>query len=467
MARSPRLLVIGLDGSPPELLFGPLECAMPNLTALMRRGARAKLESADPPITIPAWPVMFTGVDPGTLGFYGFRHRTPGTYTETYVPNSSMLPVPTLWTILSETGRRVAVVGMPPGFPPPAVNGVYIADFLTPSGQATITYPASLRAEIESKFGPYRFDVVFRAHERVKLLEDIIEMTRQRFAISEYLLEKERWDVFALHEIGTDRFHHAYWKYFDRNHPEFVPGNPFEHSAERYYAEVDAGIGRLVRAMGDDTIVLVVSDHGAMRMDGCFCVNQWLIDEGYMVLKKPVATPTPIERAEVDWSRTRAWGAGGYYARLFLNLKGRDPMGMLSAKDAAKLTAEILDRLRSLKTPEGKPLTVDARDPRRIYRETRGDAPDLMLYFDDLRWRSAGSIGHPSWFLKENDTGPDDAVHSRDGIFVVAVPGRPGGVELPRQSILDVTPTVLRLLGEPIPAHIQGRPISALPANGP
>ena len=83
-----------------------------------------------------------------------------------YIPTSRDLPVPTLWQILSDRGRRVAVIGMPPGFPPPAVNGLYISDFLTPSDGPDTTYPSSLRDEIEREFGPYQFDVVFRTQER-------------------------------------------------------------------------------------------------------------------------------------------------------------------------------------------------------------------------------------------------------------------------------------------------------------
>ena len=89
-----------------------------------------------------------------------------------------------------------------------------------------------------------------------------------------------------------------------------------------------------------------------------------------------------------------------------------------------------------------------------------GDAPDLIAYFGNLRWRSAGTLGHPSLFLDENDTGPDDSVHSFEGVY--AISARPGESTGPaaERSILDVAPTILSWFGLPLPPHLQGKPIS-------
>ncbi|MCI4329531.1 MAG: alkaline phosphatase family protein, partial [Thermoplasmata archaeon] len=210
-----RLLLFGLDGVPPELLFDQLLPIMPNVRRLVERGVRAPLRTTDPPISVPAWPVMFTGVDPGTLGLYGFRHRRPHSYTEMYLPTSSDLPVPTIWQLLSARGRRVAVVGMPLGYPPPEVNGVYVSDFLTPGHAEVTTFPPELRADLDGPDGPYLFDIPFRSGDLARVAREIFEMTRRRFRFAERLYAREPWDVFALHEIGTDRLHHAFWKHFD------------------------------------------------------------------------------------------------------------------------------------------------------------------------------------------------------------------------------------------------------------
>ncbi|MCI4317354.1 MAG: alkaline phosphatase family protein [Thermoplasmata archaeon] len=458
--RPHRLLIIGLDSAPPEYLFDRCLPVMPNVRRLVRDGVHAALRSTDPPITIPSWPVMFTGVDPGTLGFYGFRHRLDHSYTRNYGPSSTLLPVPSLWRLMSDRGRRVCVIGMPPGYPPPPVNGYAISDFLTPEGSHDITYPASLREEIEGKYGPYRFDVTFRAAEREQLYRDIVQMTQTRFAIAEDLYSREPWDVFAIHEIGTDRLHHAYTKYFDPKHQDFVPGNPFERVCEEYYRIVDQCIGRLLARIDDQTLVVIASDHGSMPMLGCFCINQWLAEKGYLSIQGSVPAGTPLEKAKVDWSKTTIWGAGGYYARLFFNVKGREPLGIVDATDVGALAARVKRDLGQLTWSDGSPMKTEVIDPHTIYRKVTGDPPDLMVYFDELRWRSAGSIGHPSLYLRENDTGPDDAVHGFDGVFVAYDPTVKDGRSLPTLQVLDVMPTLLSIIGEPIPLHVQGKVVA-------
>ena len=433
---------------------------MPNVQRLLAKGVHSVLKSTDPPISIPSWPVMLTGVDPGTLGLYGFRHRKDRSYTETYGPTSKM-PVPSVWELFSSAGLRVCSIGMPPGYPPPALNGIAISDFLTPAGATNWTYPPELAREIEGRFGPYRFDVTFRAEERRQLYRDIVRMTQQRWAIAEELYTREPWDVFAIHEIGVDRLHHAYTKYFDPTHEAFVPGNPFEHVAEEYYAIVDECLGRLLANVPDDAVVVIASDHGSMPMAGCFCINDWLARNGYLAFRTPPTSPTPIEKAAVDWSKTRVWGAGGYYARLWFNVKGRDPQGIVEPGDVPALRARLLQELTAVPGQNGGPLGVEILDPLNRSVKVVGDPPDLMAYFAQLKWRSAGSVGHRELYLKENDTGPDDAVHSYDGVFALYDPEASGGHLLGPQEIRDVAPTLLALAGVTIPAHAQGRTIVA------
>ncbi len=292
-------------------------------------------------------------------------------------------------------------------------------------------------------------------------------MTRRRFEIAEALYTRESWDLFAIHEIGTDRLGHAFWKYVDPTHPRFVPGNEFEHAADEYFAQLDQWIGRLVSHIDSDTIVVIVSDHGMMPMKGCFCINQWLEQKGYLTLRHPPTRPgTPFEKAEVDWGKTKVWGAGGYYARLFFNVRGREKEGIVDPADLPALRAQLEQDLATLQEPDGAPLPTQILDPKTIYREMNGDPPDLMVYFDALRWRSAGTIGYPTNYLEENDTGPDDAVHGTEGIFIVYDPERTDGRTFPGIDAVDVLPTLLTAIGEEIPARLQGRPVlEALPRS--
>lgn len=440
--------------------------SMPTVRRLLERSRFGTLRSTDPPITVPAWAVMFSGMDPGSLGIYGFRHRRNGSYDDMYTPSSSMVPYPQVWDLLSQAGRRVAVVGMPPGYPPPSVNGVYVSDFLTPDQAKDFVRPPELAPEIQSiAQGEYMFDVLFRAEDRDRVEREVFEMTRRRFAVARHLWNKERWDFFAVHEIGPDRIHHAFWKYFDPTHPKYVTGSPFNSIAERYYRLLDEEIARFLELIPEDVNVWIASDHGSQAMEGCFCINDWLIQNGYLALKGSLPAPgSPLRADAVDWGRTRVWGAGGYYARLFFNVRGRERQGTVRSDEVPQLVRELNAGLSRVVAPDGRPLGVALLEPAKVYHQVRGDAPDLMAYFRDLRWRSAGTIGYRSLFLSENDTGPDDSVHSMEGFFLLYDPSAHDarGRRLPDQSILDVGPTLLSRLGLQVPAHVQGKPIAEL-----
>ncbi len=457
------MVVLGLDSVPPDLLFERFRSVMPNVARLIDRGRYGVLRSCDPPITVPAWSVIFSGMDPGSLGLYGFRHRRPRTYWSTYTPTPQMIPYPMVWEILSRLGRRVAILGMPPGYPPPKVNGIYVSDFLTPDGAKDFCYPLNLVDEILSVGGGYDFDVTFRADDRAKVGAELFRMTRQHWAVARHLFAKEPWDFFALHDIVPDRIHHTFWKFFDPRHPRYTPNSEFASTVGDYYAMLDQEIGSFLEAVPDESPILVLSDHGSQAMTGCFCVNQWLAEQGYLTIKNPVRVPgTPLEEAQVDWSRTTAWGAGGYYARIFLNVRGREPEGIVPKDRVEELVARLTRDLSGIKGPDGTPLGARVLSPRSIYKEARGDPPDLMVYFGELKWRSAGTLGHPGLFLSENDTGPDDSVHSLDGIFVVSSPGVHESTRLPDQRGIDIAPTILARMGVTVPASMQGRPIDAL-----
>ena len=310
--------------------------------------------------------------------------------------------------------------------------------------------------------GPF-FDVTFRIDDRATVAHEILEMTRRRWRVARHLWQKEPWDLFVVHDIGPDRVHHAFWKYFDPAHPKHPKGSELEGFATQFYQTLDSEVGSFLDGLGPDVRVLIVSDHGSQPMDGCFCVNEWLIQHGYLALKTP-APPAgiPLDKADIDWSRTQIWGAGGYYARLFLNERGREPQGTVAPSERTALIERLRADLDQVRTPNGELLGVRLFAPQETYREVHGDPPDLMAYFGETRWRSAGSVGHGRLFLDENDTGPDDAVHSFDGIIAYFDPQHPQKRDLGVQAILDVAPTLYRLMHAPAPDYLQGHPIAAI-----
>ena len=314
-----------------------------------------------------------------------------------------------------------------------------------------------MKGEIEGLVGDYMLDVPnFRTDEKDRLLRDIEEMTEKRFRVAEHLLETRPWDLFFMVEMGTDRIHHGFWRFFDPEHRLYEPGNRFEHAMLDYYRGVDEKLARLLRFADDDTAVLVVSDHGAKRIDGGICVNEWLRQEGYLVLKEEPTEPTRLTPEMVDWPRTTAWGEGGYYCRLFMNVAGREPEGLVPAERYEDVREELKRKLEALGDEHGRPIGTIAHRPEDLYDERKGVVPDLLVYFGELYWRSIGQVGTGSVHVFENDTGPDDANHAHEGLYVLAAEGVNGG-RGPDRDLRDIAPTLLTLLGERVPTEMEGR----------
>jgi predicted AlkP superfamily phosphohydrolase/phosphomutase len=451
---SGRVAVIGLDCAEPRLVFDRWREELPNLSRLMAAGTWGPLRSVDPPITVPAWSCMMTGRDPGELGIYGFRNRSKNDYTSLSVADSSAVQVDRLWDHFSRAGKHVIVVGVPQTSPPVPVNGELVSCFLTADPRKDpYTYPPALRAEIESIVGSYRVDV---RNDRDRILAEIYEMTEQRFTICRHLLDTRPWDFFMMVEIGLDRMHHAFWRFLDAEHPRHEPDHRYRDAIRNYYIYLDEEIGDLLERFDDDTTVLVVSDHGARPMQGAICINEWLVEEGYLVLEQSPQGPTPFADARVDWSKTRAWGEGGYYCRLCLNVAGREPQGIVSSSEYEPLLDELADRLQRLPGPDGKSIGTRTFRPQELWREQRGIPPDLIVYFGDLGWRSNGSLGHGRHWTYDNDTGPDDANHDRNGLCIVSGPG----VRAQRRedmAIYDIAPTILAQAGLPADDGMRGQ----------
>ncbi|MCK4444591.1 MAG: alkaline phosphatase family protein, partial [Thermoplasmata archaeon] len=280
-----KVLVIGMDCASPKLLFEEFIDDLPNIQGLMGKGVHGKLRTIIPPITIPAWLAMVTGKDAGKLGLYGFRHRKSNSYTDIWLATRDKLKDKALWHILGEHSLKSTVIGLPPSYPVESINGHIISGFMTPDTNRQFTHPPELKHEIEDLVGEYLFDVVFRTDEKDRVLEQIYEMTEKRFKVIRYLLENKEWALFFFVEIGLDRLQHGFWKYHDPTHHLHEPGNRFQSAIKDYYKYLDEEIGRLLEIIDDDTIVFIVSDHGAKAMKGCFCVNEWLVEQGYLKLR--------------------------------------------------------------------------------------------------------------------------------------------------------------------------------------
>ena len=179
-------------------------------------------------------------------------------------------------------------------------------------------------------------------------------MTRRRFQLARHLRDSRPWDFFMMVEMGPDRLHHGFWQYYDRSTPTTCPAPPTSRASATTTATLDAEIGALIDGLGDDTALMVVSDHGAQSMVGGICVNEWLIREGYLTLKEQPRRPAPVKPDMIDWPRTRVWGDGGYYSRIFLNVRGREPEGVVEPSEVEALRDELTAKLEALGDEQGE-----------------------------------------------------------------------------------------------------------------
>lgn len=501
-----RVLVLGIDCLTPKLVFDMWRRELPCISALIDEGIWGPLRSTDPPITVPAWASMLTGRDPGELGIYGFRkrHSHEPTASPSLVTGDDVR-FPWVWDVAGAAGLESLVIGVPPTWPPRRIRGRLVTDFLTPDTTVPFTWPGELADEVEDAAGgPYLLDAVGRAgQDPASLVERVREMTERRFKLLTSWLESSEPALAVMMEIGLDRLQHALWHHMDPEHVRYAgAGGPLEDALLDYHGLLDECIARALEAAGTDAHVLLVSDHGAQAMEGGVRINEWLRREGWLVVESgpngeaPDRLPwgTPLSRCRVDWRRSRAFAEGGYCGRVHLNVEGRSREWAVAAADYESEMDSLSRSIRSIAAPGGEgALNVRLHRPSVIYREVRGVAPDLMVYFDDLRFRALGTIGSvPSSAFEEalpapasqgrgaareallsmsrdpssvlfagNDIGPDGANHAMEGVFVLReAGGHRRGERRSNIRIYDVFSTVLRLLGLEAPDGVRGSSVT-------
>jgi len=458
-----RVLVIGLDSIPPQLLFDQWLDQLPTIKKLLSNSIYGPLKSCVPPITVPAWACMTSSKNPGRLGIYGFRNRFDYSYDGLTIATSQEIKEERIWNILSKAGKRVILVGVPQTYPPTPVNGYMISCFLTPDTSCEYTYPAELRKEVERLVGNYLFDVDnFRTEDKALLINQIYQMTHKRFTVVKYLLKNKPWDFFMMVEMGPDRIHHGFWKYMDPLHRKHEPNSPYKNVILDYYKYLDQEIGELLSLTDENIITIIVSDHGSQAMEGGVCINEWLMSEGYLTLREKPPGIVSLAKAKIEWSKTCCWGEGGYYARIFFNVKGREPQGVVPPHNFEEMRNEIARKLEAMCDEKGNPLGTTTYKPQEIYTVVNGIPPELIVYFGGLKWRSVGSIGYGSFLTFDNDIGPDDANHSEYGVCIIHDPLRStSSPSVPKEGldILDISPTILTLMGIRVPDELEGKAI--------
>jgi predicted AlkP superfamily phosphohydrolase/phosphomutase len=293
--------------------------------------------------------------------------------------------------------------------------------------------------------------------DRMRLRDEVVDSTRRHFAEVRHLLKREEWSYFQLVETGLDRLQREFWSDHDPTHVPHDHASFSQHVLTEYYRLLDDEIGKLLELLDDETMVLVVSTHGAQRCDGGFCINDWLVREGLLVLRHAPSEVTPLDRLDIDWSKTRVWSDGGDCASLFFNVRGRAAAGIVDPSECGALRADVKARLEAITDPQGRSLGTLVLEPEQIYRRVGNFDPDLIVQFGGMSRRAIDSVGHQTLHLEPGEMEDGGCSAAPQGAFVLAVPGLPGLGPVEDASVLDIAPTLLELRGLERSPDLPGR----------
>lgn len=516
--RNPKTVVIGLDAATWDLM-GPWveEGKLPNLAGLINSGVRGELESAIPPLTPPAWTSFMTGKNPGKHGIFYFLEPQPGSYAMRYA-NGGSRRSRTFFGLLSDAGLSVGSVNVPFTYPPEPLNGFQISGFDAPSEKSPFIHPPALREEVESIVGKIRFDITHLGfmstdQRRMQVLADMRKVDEQWTKLALYLIEKHPADLMMFTFMSIDTVQHHFWQYLDPKHFMYDPAaaEKFGDAVLRVYQRLDAAVGKLVEKLPPETTVVIVSDHGGGPVsDRVIYLNRFLSQLGllryreqqkspltkakeqvvrgvYKVLygtlgpdqKKFLAGLLPGLRerfegaytsfANIDWAGTKAYCSEILASppSIWINLKNEKPAGIVSEEEYERLLALITEKLGELKDPRtGQPVIS------RVYRRDElfhgpfaKEAPDLIL-----DWWSENAFSIKPSFPEENDRptleilprGPVrepewGGTHRKLGVLVMKGQAFKRAARIDGARLVDVAPTLLHLMGQPIPDDVDGR----------
>jgi predicted AlkP superfamily phosphohydrolase/phosphomutase len=502
-----RVLIVGLDGATFDLMLPWIdEGHLPNLARILRSGAKSPLESTIPPITPCAWSSFMTGKNPGKHGLFDFI-EPHGKHGFRFT-NASFREGETLWGCLSRYGRRVGVVNVPMTFPPEPVNGFLISGLDTPHELSPFMYPVEIRSELKQAGIRYRIDQQHLGNMRTDArrraqLTDIRESEQARTAALQHLSEERPCDFRMIVYGSTDQVQHHFWHFMDPAHDKHDPAGAaeFGDAIRNTYAHVDEQLGVLLDECDDDTIVMVMSDHGFGPMSNVrLRLNQILADSGLLKfeegtapsklkqslaawldrmlrstlssdVKRRIAGMLPklrtwfetLDEAKIDWSKTSAYVNEAYRSSPAIWLNRLQEM---TDAEADELRDRIEEIMLALVDPEtGDPVISSLERPQEIYHGPHAEkAPDLLpSWWRDgflLDQSSPAACGQPN---VERSTTPIEggvefaASHRLDGVLMMSGGPIHADFSFDGAKIVDVTPTVLYLMGLPIPDDMDGR----------
>ena len=506
-----KVVVFGIDGGSLKLIE-EWKDKLPNFRQIMEEGSYGELESTIPPLTCPAWPCMFTGKNPGKLGMYGFTTIRPGQQYELGMHSSVDYHSTSLWKILNDYGRDVGLLNVPMTFPPHKVSSFMVCGIGSPeTWKSNYTYPPSLKNMLDKLVGGYEIfppigaPAVGREERYLSILSETLD---KRVKAAIYLMNHFSWDLFVCVFYVLDQVQHHFWHCMDENHPRHHT-TKYQNVIRDFYQKVDTAIGALLKEIPSGANILVVSDHGFGGMHGNFAVNKWLEDNQFLkfrgkfhkdkinavlygtrelvltyinigllrfilrLLPKALVEKLAILNEQknrltelyknIDWSQTKAYGQGSA-GMISVNLMGREPEGIVEPGEEYEETRnDIISRLKKLVNPQtGEALPIKVFKREEVYHgQYTSQAPDILFLIDKYP-QTIAVEGQSQWVdLSRSEYLGWMGWHVQQGVFMAYGPD----IKRERLSdlkIYDIAPTILHMLGVPVPGDVDGRVLTEI-----
>ncbi|MCK4478494.1 alkaline phosphatase family protein [Candidatus Bathyarchaeota archaeon] len=452
-----KVLILGFDGASPKLI-DKWNDFLPTFKMFKQRGIFGQTIPPVPAQTPVAWTTFMTGKNPGKHGIFSFAMRKARTY-EREIIHPAMLKSETFWRILSDNGKKVGVINVPMS-DVENLNGFVIPGFL--SKTEGTPYPDSVKTKVQRNLGIERLvgDVETEILKSVKsepdlFFESVNQVTDQTAQISQYLFQEENWDFFITVFMGTDRIQHFFWKYVDPTHQTYEK-NRFTQLVKEYYIKIDGIVKSFLDHIDENTLMIVLSDHGFCPVHKEVFVNNYLEELGFL--------KTRNEKIDLENSKAVSYG----YGDIWLNVEDREPHGLLKLGEEYETTRNaIIEGLRNLRVNGENPFK-DVKKREEIYWGSYLDnGPDLLAIFKP-GWQAARRPAiirkQPSGIYVNEEprwSGGHDGAH--DPVDVPGIFGLIGeGITNQRNlkvNLWDLAPTILQLMNVPVPANMDGKPL--------
>lgn len=503
-----RVLVIALQEATLDLIRPWAEDgALPVLKAMMDSGICGDIAGVEPLSTPHSWGNILTGKGAGYHGVFDFWQRdNSGRFNPTSRTSLREKPV---WTLLDEGGLKSAILNLPLSYPPEAAGGFMVSGLEAPGITRSIAAPPEIYDQIIRRFGKYRPAAVFPGgRQKADYLGLFERETSRQAEVYAYLLSRNEWDFAMVYFVDAAMAQHYFWA-------DMASGdasNPYRDILKTAYRCLDDAIGRLMAAAGPQATVFVVSECGAGPIRYGVQINSWLHREGFLGWKRsapagPISSQARLAFSQwsdmgkafakrhapesirswlkqyvpalkgsqadnsskaIDWSRTRAF-AQGKEGSLFINLKGRDPHGIVApGAEYDAVRQEIVDRLGELRDPDtgGRAVTRVSRREDLFRGPMIEMAPDLFIEWRDDMYMPAEQTGERDKVFvtryRDGMSWPTSGSHRLEGVIIASGPGIRPGTRLSGATTFDLLPTWLQLLGQPLPEGLQGRPLDGV-----